>query len=127
MNTQEHAIKQTIQELIEAGTSFNTTQLERIYHDTLEVIMIDENSQVMLANKTTFKQLFQDKKAKGDAPLNTWAEFNLIQGDANKGHVLVTRKVNLTGTENKLILSIDLVYENERWQVTREVIFSKPL
>ncbi len=126
MNTHTTAIKQTIQALIEAGTSYNIEALERIYHDTLEVIMIDEKEHVMIANKTTFKQLFKDKKVNGDAPLNTWANFNHVQGDEHKGHVLVTRKVNLTGTENQLVLSIDLVYEDNRWQVIREVIFSKP-
>ncbi len=38
----------------------------------------------------------------------------------------MTRKVNLTGEENILILSIDLVHLDGRWQVTREVIFSRP-
>ncbi len=81
----------------------------------------------MIADKEAFKDLFKSKKEQGAPPLNTWAEFNHIEVIQDKGHVIVTRKVNLTGEERKLVLSIDLVWEANRWQVVREVIFSQPL
>ncbi|OJJ23127.1 hypothetical protein BKI52_01890 [marine bacterium AO1-C] len=129
--TQEHrttqGVQQTIRNLIEAGTSFDVAQLDVIYHKDLQVLMIDEKGEKMMADKDAFKNLFKAKKEQGESPLNTWAEFNHIETNGNKGHVIVTRKVNLTGEERKLVLSIDLVWEANRWQVTREVIFSRPL
>ncbi len=119
--------KATIESLIGAGTTFDINQLELIYHNDLQVIMIDEEGQKMIADKATFKNLFETKKKNGDPPLNTWAEYNHIEATADKAHVIVTRKVNLTGEERKLTLSIDLVKEANRWQVIREVIFSQPL
>lgn len=122
----EEGLKQTIQNLIEVATTFDIEQLELIYHKNLQVIMIDQNGQKMISDKEAFKNLFETKLKNGDAPLNTWAEFNHIETDGDKGHVIVTRKVNLTGKEQKIVLSIDLVWEDNRWQVTREVIVTQP-
>lgn len=122
----EDGLKKTIQNLIKAGTTFDLEQLELIYHNNLQVIMIDKNGQKMISDKEMFKNLFKTKLKNGDAPLNTWAEFNHVELDVNKGHIIVTRKVNLTGQEQKIILSIDLIWEDNRWQVTREVIFAQP-
>lgn len=119
--------RQTIDQLIKAGTTFDLEQLELIYHDDLEVIMIDDEGQKMTATKAEFQQLFTTKKANGDPPLNTWADYQHLSASSEKAHVVVTRKVNLTGEERKLLLSIDLINESGRWQVVREVIFSLPL
>ena len=124
MHTNE-TIKNVIDELIQAGTTFDISALDKIYHDQLQVIMIDEESNVNLANKDAFKQLFEAKKTDNSAPLNTWAEYNNVSIKENTAHVLITRKVNLMGIDQKLILSIDLIMEDDRWQVIREVIFVK--
>ncbi len=121
----EMGLKKTVENLIKAGTTFDVEQLELIYHRELKVIMMDNKGQIMISNKETFKNLFQVKKENGDSPLNDWAEFHHIETNENNGHVIVTRKVNLTGIEQKIILSIDLIWEENRWQVIREVILSK--
>lgn len=121
----EQQIKETIENLIQAGTRYDINQLELIYHKSLQVIMINETGDKMISNKQDFKDLFQSKLNNGDAPLNTWALFNHIDVQENKGHVIITRKVNLTGKEQKLILSIDLIKEENRWQVTREIIVTQ--
>ena len=123
--TQE--VKTTIENLIEAGTTFNVDELEKIYHDDLEIIMIDEKGETMIANKNMFKNIFQAKKNNGDTPLNTWAKFNFIDANKDKGLVVITRKVNLTGEERLLTLSIDLTRNKNHWQVIKEVIFSQPI
>lgn len=120
-------LKRTIENLILAGTSFDIEHLDHIYHKDLKVIMVDEMGQKSISDKENFKNLFKLKKENNDEPLNTWAMFNHIEVKDHLGHVVVTRKVNLTGEEKKLILSIDLVWENEKWQVTREVIFSQAI
>lgn len=127
MDKQENSIssvKQTIESLIKAGTSFDINELEIIYHNQLEVLFIDSSGNVSTSNKETFKALFQSKKNNNDAPLNSWAHFNHISVNNNKAHVIITRKVNLTDKEDTLTLSIDLTWEQTRWQVKREVIFT---
>lgn len=124
-NATELILKQTIENLIKAGTTFNIKQLNVIYHEDLKVILIDQNGQKTISDKQAFKDLFSTKLKNEDAPLNTWAKFNHIEVNNNTGHVIVTRKVNLTGKEQELLLSIDLVKTNENWQVIREVIFIK--
>ncbi len=121
--TYTSAVKQVINDLISAGTSFDIGQLERIYHDDLQVLMITEDGNITEANKDGFKAMFQSKLDAGAPALNTWADFNHIQADDQNAHVLVRRKVKLMEDEQDLILSIDLVHEDDRWQVIREVIF----
>ncbi|WP_171102042.1 nuclear transport factor 2 family protein [Ruegeria sp. HKCCD7255] len=119
------AIKAAVDELIAAGTSFDVQALDRIYHDDMRVVMIDMDGNVNEANKAAFKGLFEAKKAEGAAPLNTWAQYNSVTAEDEVGHVMITRKVNLMGQDQILILSIDLIFEDGRWQVTREVIFAR--
>lgn len=129
MTTQDiavNAVKQTIDELIQAGTSFDINALERLYHHKLLVITIDQSGTVSTADKSAFKGLFETKLAAGAAPLNTWAQYNHIHVNESAAHVLITRKVNLADQNQLLTLSIDLVFEDGRWQITREVIFARP-
>lgn len=124
-NQTEKGIKKAIDNLIKVATTFDVEQLELIYHDNLQVIMISPEGQKVISDKEAFKNLFQSKKDNGDVPLSTWAEFYHIEMNEKHGHVILTRKVNLTGQEQQIMLSIDLIWEKERWQVTREVIFTK--
>lgn len=119
------AIKAAVDELIAAGTSFDVQALDRIYHDDMRVVMIDMDGNLNEANKAAFKGLFEAKKAEGAAPLNTWAQYNSVTAEDEVGHVMITRKVNLMGQDQILILSVDLIFEDGRWQVTREVIFAR--
>ncbi len=117
-----NGLKETIENLIKAGTTFDIKELELIYHKELKVIMMDDQGKITISNKEMFKNLFQMKKENGDAPLNDWAEFHHVEVNKHNGHIIVARKVNLTGIEQKITLSIDLIWEENRWQVIREVI-----
>lgn len=119
-------VKEAIQALIQAGTTFDINALEQIYHDQLQVISIDQDGNLSIADKAAFKGLFETKKAAGAAPLNTWAQFNHVEVNDKLAHVLITRKVNLVNQNQRLVLSIDLVHQDDRWQVTREVIVAQP-
>ncbi len=125
-NKSEVAVKQAIDELIQTATNYDVDVLERIYHDKLQVVMVDTDDNVNTADKAAFKSLFQTKKDAGDPPMNTWAHYHRIDVDGDKAHVLLSRKNDLSGTNMILILSIDLVHEDDRWQVLREVIFLRP-
>ncbi|TGV01314.1 nuclear transport factor 2 family protein [Flavivirga rizhaonensis] len=125
-NKTQDAVKLVIENLIQTATSYDIDVLDSIYHDDLNVIMIDTDDNLNTANKEAFKGLFKSKKEAGDPPMNTWAKFHKIDVDGNNAHVLLSRKNDLSGQEQILILSIDLVFEEGRWQVTREVIFLRP-
>lgn len=118
-------IRETIESLIKIATNFDVDKLKSIYYNNIKVIMIDALGRKTISDKQTFIDLFKSKRDNGDAPLNTWAEFNHIEHNGNKGLVILKRKVNLTGVEEKIALSIDLIWEENRWQITREVIFTQ--
>lgn len=125
-NDNVHAVRKTIDALIAAGTSFDVDQLELIYHKDLRVMMVDSQGGLNEANKEAFKGLFQSKRDNGDPPLNTWADYHHVSVDGDKGHVLLSRIVKLMEAEQKITLSIDLTFDDGRWQVTREIIFVHP-
>lgn len=119
-------VRKTIEELIQTATSYDVDALDRIYHDELQVLMIDTEHNVNTANKAMFTELFRSKRDAGDPPMNTWSKFHKIDVNGNNAHVLLSRKNDLNGQSMDLILSIDMVFESDRWQVMREVIFLRP-
>lgn len=119
-------VKQIIDDLIQTATSFDVEKLDQIYHENLEVIMVDTSDNVNTADKSAFKDLFKSKRDAGDPPMNTWAKFHRIDVNGNTANVLLSRKNDLSGQNMILFLSIDLVHEDGRWQVLREVIFLRP-
>ncbi len=125
-NPQANVIKQVIDDLIQTATNYDTDVLERIYHDDLEVLMVDHEDNVNRANKAGFIDLFNGKKAAGDPPMNTWVKYHAIDVNDDNAHVLLSRKNDLSGTEMLLTLSIDLVQSGDRWQIRREVISLRP-
>lgn len=125
-NPQETEVRQVIDDLIATATSYDIDTLDRIYHDDMTVEMIDTEDNLNTADKAAFKALFQSKRDAGDPPMNTWAKFHRITVTGENAHVLLSRKNDLSGTMMRLLLSIDLVHEDGRWQVSREVIFLRP-
>ena len=125
-NPRVEEVKQVMNDLIQIATSYDIDELDRIYHDDMSVLMIDTEGSVNTANKADFIQIFQAKKDAGEPPMNTWADFHRIDVDGDKAHVLVSRKNDLSGQNMILLLSIDFIFQDNRWQVTREVIFLRP-
>ncbi|MEJ6393822.1 nuclear transport factor 2 family protein [Gymnodinialimonas sp. 2305UL16-5] len=122
----EIEVRQAIDELIQTATSYDVAVLDRIYHDDLQVVMIDTAHNLNTADKATFKGLFASKRDAGDPPMNTWAKYHSIDVAGDKAHVLLSRKNDLSGVNMDLTLSIDLIHHDGRWQVLREVIFLRP-
>ncbi|MFN3138751.1 MAG: hypothetical protein ACE37L_13745 [Allomuricauda sp.] len=122
----EAVIKEVIDDLIQTATTYDLNKLENIYHDDLSVIMIDVDDNLNTANKETFKGIFKSKKEAGDPPMSTWAKYHKIDINDMNAHVIISRKNNLSGRDQILLLSIDLIFEDNRWQVIREVIFLRP-
>lgn len=119
-------VRRAMDELIQTATSYDVEVLERIYHDDLKVLMIDAEHNVNTADKAAFTSMFASRRDAGDPPMNTWAKFHRIEVDGPNAHVLLSRKNDLGGQNMDLLLSIDLVEEDSRWQVKREVISLRP-
>lgn len=119
-------VRQTIEDLIQTATTYDVETLDRIYHDDLHVVMIDTDQNLNNADKAAFKGMFAAKRDAGDPPMNTWAKYHDITVKGDTAHVLLSRKNDLNGTNMDLMLSIDLVHQDARWQVAREVIFLRP-
>lgn len=119
------AIRETIEALIDAGTTGDVDALNLIYHDTMQTYMIDTENTLMHNDKPAFIAMMKDMAESSGGKPNKWAEYNLITADGDQGHVLITRKVAFGDDDRILVLSIDLLFEDDRWQVTREVIFNR--
>lgn len=122
----EQEVRRAIDDLIRTATSYDVDVLDRIYHDDLQVLMVDTRHNVNTANKQSFIELFKTKRDAGDPPMNTWAKFHQISVDGDDAHVVLSRKNDLGGLNMDLMISIDLVHEDLCWQVKREVIFLRP-
>lgn len=119
-------IRATIDALIQAGTTLDLKGLDRIYHRSMKIHMIDTDNNLTQANKPESIAMLKDMLERDNGTTNTWAEYNSVEADGDTGHVLITRKVSFGGADRVLVLSIDLVFEDARWQVIREVIFARP-
>ena len=104
----------------------DTTILEEIYHDDMQVIMLDPGDDVSLAGKTEFQEMVRSALEANNGTIGTWAKFHHVSVDGNKAHVLISRQNELTGPDMQITLGIDLVREQNRWQITREVIVTRP-
>lgn len=123
---QTKAVRKIIDELIHVATTYNINELDRIYHDDLEVSMVDVMGEVNVANKNDFKNIFKSKLDANQPPMNTWAKYHRVTVEGNTARVLLSRKNDLNGDDMDLFLTIDLVHENNTWQIHREVIFLRP-
>lgn len=124
--TKVEQVRSTIKQLIEAGTSGDLGALDYIYHDRMKTYMIDTDGNLLQSDKSGFMSMLKEMIEHHNGSSNKWAKFEVVEADGDNGHVLITRKVNLGGLHRILILSIDLIRENNHWQVIREVIFSRP-
>lgn len=123
----EEGLKAALSHLIQAEKSTEIQLFDTLYHKEMQVLMVNVNGEKMLFDKAAFMQLIEARLKEGNIQENSEAQFNHVEIKGDKGHIAITRKINLTGTQNKLMLSIDFVWEDDRWQITREVIFSMPI
>ncbi|QFT55897.1 hypothetical protein [Microbulbifer sp. THAF38] len=119
-------IEAFIDYLVQAGVHYRVDELESVYHRDMQVYMLDESDQLTVADKTAFIDLFKQKRDAGELPLNGWTKIHHVAANNNSALVIFSRRNNLSGQERKLRLGIDLIYEDGRWQVIREIIFLEP-
>ena len=92
----------------------------------MEIVFIAADGEAKIMDKPAFMQMMEDAVQGTDPEDHRWAKFHSVTASGNQGHVAISRKVPLGGDNMILNLSIDLVHEDDRWQVSREVIFSRP-
>lgn len=124
----EEGLKAYIMRLIDPEKDFGREDLDLLYHDDMSVIILDDKSTKNQFNKTEFVVMIGAKLDNHEEHKNNnWAKFHHIEVDGNKGYVIVERKLNLIGSKTKLLVSLDFVWEDERWQIIRENIYSQAL
>lgn len=124
----EEGLKATLQKLINPSDDFGREELELIYHNEMLVLIIDDKGKKNELKKPEFVQLIGAKlDNREEHKNNNWAKFHHISINGNNGHIIVERKLNLTGAKTKLLVNIDFIWQDERWQITREVIYSMNL
>ncbi|WP_299439817.1 hypothetical protein [uncultured Aquimarina sp.] len=119
----EKGLIKSINRLIEPDENFGLATLDSIYHNDMIVIMIDQNDNKNIFKKDEFKTLIASKLEGEERTKNTWAKFIHTEVNQDKGHIVVKRRVSLTEENNELTVILDFVWEENRWQIIREVIF----
>lgn len=114
------ALKATLDELINGAVHSDLAALDKIYHDDMKILMLAPDGSLHVNDKPAFMKFV--KTAMDDATPNTWAKYHSITTDGNTGHIFLSRRNGLMGAEREITLSIDFVFEDKRWQITREVI-----
>lgn len=122
----EDTLRARIEELMNAGVNANLEELDNIYHDDLKIMMLSIDGQFMTLDKPSCLVMLNDTFKDANPEDHKWVKFHTINVSGDKGHVLVSRKIPLGGAKMMIDLSIDLVFEDNRWQVIREVNFGRP-
>lgn len=120
-SSQTAEVKAAIDGLIHSASNYDFSVLERIYHDDMKIFMIGPEGAMNQSDKAGFIKHVTDKTNEAETP-HIWSKYHLVEADEHCGHVVISRKVNLTGEMQIVTLSIDLIFEDDRWQITREVI-----
>jgi len=122
----EQALRATLQDLMEYGTSANMEELDKIYHKDIVVMDLNIDGRLVTLRKQDFmamlKEAFKDKIPEE----HMWSKIHSLTVDGDRGHVLISRKIPVGGPKMHIELSIDFIFEDGRWQVTREINFSRP-
>ncbi|MEO0980630.1 MAG: nuclear transport factor 2 family protein [Pseudomonadota bacterium] len=129
MTTPDHStgeVKAVIQRLIESVADNNTAILDELYHDDMQVIMLSPGDEVSVSGKAEFRDMIRSALEANGGTIGTWARFHHVSVDGDRAHVLLSRQNELTGPDMQITLGIDLAREQDRWQITREVIVTRP-
>lgn len=118
------AVKATLDELITGVSGHSFEVLDKIYHNDMQTYLLPDPETIMRNDKIGFMDHVEN--AMGDMPdPDPYAHYHLVEADDAHGHILISRKNNVTGRKELITLSIDFVFEDDRWQITREVIMSR--
>lgn len=119
------AVKATLDALINGVSGHSFEVLEQIYHRDMRTYLLADDGSLMQNDKPGFMAHVRDAMGATLDP-DPWADYHLVEADDTNGHVLISRKNNVTNRKQLVTLSIDFVLEDDRWQITREIIMTRP-
>lgn len=122
----EAGLRARIEELMKAGVSADMETLDGIYHDDIVVMDLSIDGRLMTLHKKDFMALLEQTFKDENPEDHMWARIHSVTVSGDRGHVLISRKIPVGGPNMKIDLSIDFVFQDGRWQVIREVNFSRP-
>lgn len=122
----EEALHDKVQDLMKHGTSANMGELDKIYHDDIVVMDLGIDGRLVTLRKQGFMAMLEDAFRDKIPEEHRWAKIHSLTVNGDRGHVLISRKIPVGGPKMHIDLSIDFLFEDGRWQVTREVNFSRP-
>lgn len=114
-------LKAALDSLIHAASHSDVDMLDRIYHQDMKILMLTPDGSLNVSDKAAFMDFIKAAMGGEDKP-NTWAKYHSVSVEGDTGHIFLSRRNNLMGAERHITLSIDFVFEDDRWQITREVI-----
>lgn len=119
-------LRAKVEDLMKYGTTANMEELDKIYHENIVVMDLNIDGRLVTLHKQDFMAMLKEA-FKGKVPdEHMWAKIHSLTVDGDRGHVLISRKIPVGGPKMHIELSIDFIFEDGRWQVTREVNFSRP-
>ncbi|MEQ8877196.1 MAG: hypothetical protein RIC49_12370 [Phycisphaerales bacterium] len=122
----ETTLRARLDDLMQAGVRADMDTLDTIYHDDIEVMDLSIDGRLMTLQKRDFMALLQDTFRDKTPEDHLWFNIHRLTVSGPRGHVLISRKIPVGGPQMMIDLSIDFVFEDGRWQVIREVNFSRP-
>ncbi|MCD7058595.1 nuclear transport factor 2 family protein [Pelagibacterium xiamenense] len=122
----EATLRARVEELMKAGVSADMEKLDSIYHDNIVVMDLSIDGHLVTLEKKDFMALLEQTFKDKNPDDHMWARIHSLTVSGDRGHVLISRKIPVGGPNRLIDLSIDFVFEDGRWQVTREVNFSRP-
>ena len=126
--TEDHAnvsaVKDALDGLIHGVSGHSFEVLDNLYHRDMQTYLLLNDGALMRNDKTGFMAFIRNNMGalKDDDP---WVRYHLVEADDTRGHIVVSRKNDATGRYQLISLSIDLVLEDGRWQIIREVIMTR--
>lgn len=118
------AVKSTLDTLISEVSGHGFEVLDRTYHQDMRTYLLLDDGTLLQSDKSGFMDYVQSAMGKAEDP-SPWAEYHLVEADEAHGHILISRRNNVTDRQQLVTLSIDFVFEDDRWQITREVIMTR--
>ena len=117
-------VKATLDNLITGVSGHSFDVLNNIYHADMQTYLLPGGEKLMRNDKDGFMAHVEEAMEQME-DADPWALYHLVEANDTHGHILISRKNNVTGEKELITLSIDFVLEDGRWQITREVIMTR--
>ncbi|WP_172670727.1 hypothetical protein, partial [Labrenzia sp. DG1229] len=76
-----HEVRDVIETLIQNVSRNNDTILDEIYHDDMQVIMLDPDDGISVSDKNAMKDIIRSALEANNGTIGTWAKFHHITVD----------------------------------------------